>query len=73
MAIYMVLQPIVWPAGDRYAGEYRRNMSRHGSGMYFYDDGGIYFGEFIDGKGLAVDGIYIYSNGDRFQGSFCGG
>ena len=38
-----------WPDGRKYEGEYRNDL-KHGEGKFYYKDGQVYNGGWIDGK-----------------------
>jgi hypothetical protein len=42
------------------------NDNRNGKGTYYYANGNIYTGGWIDGK-MAGQGVFVWSNGDRYE------
>ena len=45
------------------------NWKKHGKGVYYYNNGDKYEGDFNEGQAEGK-GKYFYKNGDRYEGDF---
>ncbi|KAK8945027.1 hypothetical protein KSP39_PZI008018 [Platanthera zijinensis] len=54
--------------GDVYEGELRRGRF-HGTGVYYYNTGGMYEGEWIDSK-FDGHGVQTWTDGSKYKGQF---
>ncbi|KAK8945025.1 hypothetical protein KSP39_PZI008012 [Platanthera zijinensis] len=54
--------------GDVYEGELRRGRF-HGTGVYYYNTGGMYEGEWIDSK-FDGHGVQTWTDGSKYKGHF---
>ncbi len=46
----IVIRSISYSNGDKYKGEMNANDKEHGSGVYTYENGDVYEGQFVNGK-----------------------
>ena len=53
-------------AGDRYEGEVNEEGEPHGQGTFYYDEGGFYSGEFVNGKAHG-QGTFFYPDLDFYK------
>lgn len=54
-------------AGDLYIGEINDSLYKHGKGLYFYDSGDIYYGDFYNG-GQTGYCEFLAGTGDNYSG-----
>ena len=54
-------------ADDLYIGEINGDYEKHGTGIYFYKSGDIYFGNFLNGDNTG-SGMFLWSTGDSYSG-----
>ncbi len=58
-----------WPSGDKYVGEWKKNVGPNGQGTYTRPDGEKYEGEWKDGKKHG-QGTYTHEDGAEYVGEY---